>query len=455
MIHSRGGAAPSPRPRPFSRGVYLNIASPVPGLTVHDWSEQRWSDYLDNIRQAGADTLTFYLWQDILSDFESTPERREPNRRLHERLRDVIAWARKRKLRTSFLMTPTFVPRPIFERHPELRATIEYVDHGFSCICPSRDATWPLLERYVDHEWGWFHTADAFQLWFYDPGGCVCDRCTADLCAPLLRQADVVSKRVWAKNPSAKFEISFWPVWAWEQILKRKFGEELLDRLHKHFGERSREIVIVDSAEGDEAFLEEAKARGFHTRAFLFSANVETPFAFLHPLPTYFQQMAERVHAKELDGAFLHALYPGSKEVNTLAGLRALDGRNRGNKPAALYDAARIYLKDRRCADQVVPLLQRWETVLAGGKPDPKTLQRLVDDLENALATAPAAQADVLLTSVRAVLVLASEPEATRAAKLESLLENSPMFRGFAKQAAAQHASLARFVHDGWDKVHF
>jgi len=275
----------------------------VPGLTVHDWSGERWTEYLANIREAGADTIYFYLWQDILSDFECAPQRREANRQLHERLRDVVKWARKHKLRTSFLMAPTFLPRPIFERHPALRATIEYVDHGFSCICPSQDNTWPLLARYVDHEWGWFHTADAFQLWFYDPGGCVCERCTVDLCAPLLRQADVVSKRVWAKNPNAKFEISFWPVWAWGRILKRKFGEELLDRLHKHFGERSREITIVDSAEGDEAFLEEAKARGFRTRAFLFSANVETPFAFLHPLPTYFRQMADRVRAKGLDGA--------------------------------------------------------------------------------------------------------------------------------------------------------
>ena len=444
-----------PAPKAPGRGVYLNIASPVAGLTVHDWTETRWEAFLENIRTAGADTLYVYLWQDILSDFEGAPERKSENRALHARLRDVIRRAKRHGLRTVFLMAPTFVPRPIFDRHPELRATIEYVDHGFSCVCPSHPQTLPLLERYVAHEWEWFRDADALQLWFYDPGGCVCAKCTADLCAPLLRQVELAERVVRRHSPKAALEISFWPVWAWERILKRPFGEELLDRLKSHFGQRSREVTIVDSAEGDEAFLEEAKARGFRTQAFLFSANVETPFVFFHPLPSYFESMARRVREKGVDGAFVHLLNPGAKELNTLIGLKVLGERPGKATDTALRDACRIYLRDRRAADRFAKLLPRWEALLAAGKPAPAAIQSLLAEIETALSTAPAAIADTLLSSLRAVHVLASPPDPLQQTRLQTVLENSPTFRGFAPQAVAELPRLRQFVDDGWNKMHF
>ncbi|MFM7322508.1 MAG: hypothetical protein ACKO5K_13430 [Armatimonadota bacterium] len=434
------------------RGVYLNIGAPVPGITVHDWSDARWETYLDRIRRAGATTLHFHVWQDVLSDFACAPERRADNRRLHERLQTMIRRARRRGLRTVFLMAPTFVPRPIFDAHPRLHAEIEYVDHGFPCLCPSRDATWPLIEAFLTHEWNWFRECDAYQLWFYDPGGCVCDRCRADLCAPLLRQIDLAERVVRRASPRARVEISLWPVWAWERILKRPFGEELLDRVAAR-RERARPVV-VDSAEGDDAFLEEAKARGFQAHGFQFSANVETPFVFFHPLTRYFEETTTRLRAKRVDGALVHALNPAPKELSTLIGLRTL---TRPDDPTSrrIRDACRIHLGDRAAADRLAPHLERWESLLGAPKPDPGAATDLARDVDIALGALRSAEADAVRTSIRAVAEILAPDTQTLPERLTKLLGASAMFRAFAPVAAAEHAALRTFVDTGWNSVHY
>jgi len=434
------------------RGVYLNIGAPVPGLTVHDWSDDRWEAYLGRIRRAGATTLHFHVWQDVLSDFACASERRAGNRRLHERLRAAIGRARRWGLRTVFLMAPTFVPRPIFDAHPRLRARIEYVDHGFPCLCPSQDDTWPLIEAFLTHEWNWFKECDAYQLWFYDPGGCVCDRCRADLCAPLLRQLAMAERVVRRASPRARVEVSLWPIWAWERLLKRPFGEELLDRMAERPG--ARRPTVVDSAEGDDAFLEEAKARGYRAHAFQFSSNVETPFVFLHPLTRYFEETTRRVREKGVDGAFVHALSPSAKELATLIGLRTL-ARPEDSRSRRLRDACRIHLGDRAAADRLAPLLEVWEDRLAMPRPDPSVLARLAQDIDRALGPLRNPEADGVRTSIRAVAeILAPEPR-TLPERLSRLLEASPMFRAFAPTAAAEHARLRTFVETGWNTVHY
>jgi hypothetical protein len=79
----------------------------------------------------------------------------------------------------------------------------------------------------------------------------------------------------------------------------------------------------------------------------------------------------------------------------------------------------------------------------------------LLCEIESALATAPAAIADTLLASLRAVHVLASPPDPLQQTRLQTVLENSPTFRGFAPQAVAELPRLRQFVDDGWNKMHF
>jgi len=310
------------------------------------------------------------------------------------------------------------------------------------------------MESFLAHEWNWFRDCDAFQLWFYDPGGCLCARCREDLCAPLLRQVEMARRVVRAASPKARVEISLWPIWAWERRLGKSYGEELLDRLRATPVPKEGLPVLVDSAEGDDAFLEEAHALRFPMRAFLFSTNVETPFAFLHPLPRWTEAMVRRVQDKRLDAGYVHSLFPVSKELATLIGLRTLSQPEVARQDR-VRDACRIYLGDRGAASRLAPLLETWEDLLAGPRPDPADARSLAASVDRALGALSTPEADVVRTSIHAVAEILAPLDEPLAPRLSRLLAASPPFRAFAPVAAAEHAALRTFVQTGWNHVHY
>jgi hypothetical protein len=447
------------------RGVYLNIPSPLDPITVHDWNDARWAWYLDALAATHVNRLYFYLWQNEMSDFASPPESRLRNRRLHERMRGVIPEAQRRGIKVVFLFTPTFIPRTLSDERPDLRADIEYVKQGFPCICPSKEASWPVMRQVYRHELEWFKTADGFQLWFYDPGGCMCEACRRDLCAPLVRQVDRFGRLAREKNPQAEIQVSMWPIWVWEAQLNRRYGLELLDRLRARMPNKFDRLTIVDSAEVPGSFLDAARQRGFRTQAFLFSADIETPFVFLNPQYGYLRDTAARMAAKQVDGAFLHSLNPGSKSLNTLIGALALWNPQMPDDELVRTASLR-YTGDEIAARRLAPCLRQWEALLLDGNPRPAAAAELCRKVEQALAEVPPETRDrvePIAASARAIAVLveaaAAQGNAARqkdlAAKFRKTLEASPAFRAFAAQGVAEFPRLVKWVASGWKSERF
>ncbi len=447
------------------RGVYLNIPAPLGPITVHDWSDAQWAWYLDALAAVHINRLYFFLWQDEMSDFAAPTELRIRNRRLHERMRGIIPEAQRRGMKVVFLFTPTFIPRTLWEKHPELHSDIEYVEHGFPCICPSKEASWPIMHEVYSHELEWFKTADGFQLWFYDPGGCMCAVCRQDLCAPLVRQVDEFGRLARKKNPQAEIQVSMWPIWLWEAQLKRPYGLQLLDQLRARMPEQFDRLTIVDSAEVPGSFLDAARQRGFRTQAFLFSADIETPFVFLNPQFGYLRETAARMAAKQVDGAFLHSLNPGSESLNTLIGALALWD------PQATHDelartAGLCYTGNETIARRLAPCLQTWEKMLLDGNPPPDAGHDLCREVENAMAGGSAEDRDrieSIVASARAMALLVEaasvrdDPARQQdlAAKFRKTLDTSLTFRAFAAQGAAEFPRLVKWVAAGWKSERF
>jgi hypothetical protein len=452
-------------PAVAERGVYLNIPSPLPPLTIHDWDEREWSRYLDLLTASRFNRLYFYLWQNEQSDFAADPAHKARNRRLHESLRKTIGLAHRRGMKVTFLFCPTFMPRVLWTQRPELHADIEYVRAGFPCLCPSRPASWSLMRDVYRHELEWFRQADGFQLWFYDPGGCMCAECRRDITAPLVRQAEEFREMSRRIQPRAEFQISLWPVWEWESRLKIRYGLELLDRLKERFGKAHREIAITDSMDDPRSFLNAAKERGFRTQAFLFLTHVETPFVFLFPQFDYLKRTVARLAAAGYSGAFVHSLTPGSKALNTcLSGLALWNPA--ASEDELAYSVSLLFTGKPEAARRLAPALRLWERLILEGSPKPEearelrrqaeeTIALLSDERRRRLIWLPeSAQAMEILVEGAASLNDPTQMERLTA-RFRALLESTHTFRAYAPQGAAEFRRMAQWLAGGWRREHF
>jgi len=440
------------------RGVYLNIGAPVDPITVHEWPRERWSAYLDQLLMARLNRLYFSLWMDSESYVPESESHHERNRVLHENLRWMIPEAQRRGMKVTFLFTPTLVPRDLWAARPELHAEIEYVDHGFPCVCPSRPESWPFMEAIFDYELEWFKAADGFQIWFYDPGGCMCQSCREDLAGPLAKQVEVFTRLIRTKNPQAEIQVSLWPVWSWEAKLQRKYGVDLLDRLREQFGTEHSQVDIVDSVEGNETFLIPAHARGFRTQAFLYATNVETAFLFLNPQLKYIRASTSRILEQGWTGGFCHRLEPGSKFPNTFFVATSLWqpalSEEELTREYALWATAHP-----GAAEKLAEALRRWDAWLF----HPATAaegQAILQLIDEALALLPPARREGvawLRDTARCLEILARgvEEQTARATELREAMAASPLFQNFAERAEWEFPHLVRWMKQGWERERF
>ncbi|MDX9973824.1 MAG: hypothetical protein RBU21_12645 [FCB group bacterium] len=308
------------KPAIETRGEYLNIGYNIPGITPHEWDDARWRQYIDRLVLAKLNRLYLYLWNDTYSVYPgSALSKVALNRNLHERIRSAIAYARTRGLGVTYMMCPTFFPRDVWEAHPELHADIEYVKHGFPAVCPQAPGAWDLMKDIARSEMEWFKGADAIQIWFYDPGGCWCEKygCKSKQAEILARQVVEFSGLFRALNPSARVEYNLWPIWLWEDRMKVQYRRELDERLKTAFGSEYRNVTAVGAPDNDTTLPLIEKEMGYRTSAFLFGTNPENGYVFPLPLLAWQQETARRVVETGMDGAFGHRLeawtrYPGT-----------------------------------------------------------------------------------------------------------------------------------------------
>lgn len=291
------------------RGEYINIGYNIHQVTPHDWSRERWHDYIDRLVLARLNRFYFYLWVSDFSFYPDSADAKNPlNRKLHEDLRDAIDYCHQRGLKVSYMISPALIPSDVFRRHPEVRADIEYADWGYPAVCSNAPGAWELMRSVWRSEMQWFAKADALHIWYFDPGGCMCEKngCKAHQAEVLERQTREFAALFREFNPQADIEYNLWPFEHFEQTRNIKFHQELSRRLTKVFGKDG--ITAVGSADSSKTLPLGERALGLNTSCFLFSTNPENAYAFLIPNLTLLERASREVKAEHLGGIFGHRL---------------------------------------------------------------------------------------------------------------------------------------------------
>lgn len=293
------------------RGEYMNIGYNIPGITPHEWDTARWHAYIDKLVLAKLNRFYFYLWTDTYSmNPASSLSERPLNKSIHENLRAMIAYAQGRGLEVVYMCSPTFFPKDLWDAHPEIHAEIVYVDHGFPAVCPNAPGAWDLMLANARTEMAWFSRADAIQIWFYDPGGCWCEKngCAKAQPESIAKQFKAFGELFQTYNPKAKLEYNFWPVWVWEDIRKFPYRDDINARIKESFSGDIASITAVGGDNGGISFPVREKALGFRGATFLFATNPESGYSFLIPSLRWTPALIKEAKAAELSGAFGHRL---------------------------------------------------------------------------------------------------------------------------------------------------
>jgi hypothetical protein len=159
-------------------------------------------------------------------------------------------------------------------------------------------------------EFPWFAEADAIQIWFYDPGGCWCEKngCATTQPESIARQFKTFGDLFREYNPKAKLEYNYWPVWVWEDIKKFKYRDDINARIKESFSGEIAAITAVGGDNGGISFPVREKALGFRAATFLFGTNPESGYSFLIPSLRWTPALIKEAKAADLNGAFGHRL---------------------------------------------------------------------------------------------------------------------------------------------------
>ena len=294
-----------------SRGEYINVGYDLPPITPHGWGKDRWEDYIDKLVLAGLNRFYFYVWLEPFTMYPGSDRSKTAlSRKVHEGLRQMIRYAHKRGLDVTLMYCPTFWPKDVWLERPELHAEIEYVKHGFPVVCPRAPGAWERMIEIAESEMAWFAEADALQVWFYDPGGCFCEKhgCKERQAETLARQVKEFGELFRRFNPRARIEVSLWPIWLCQEMYGVQYREAFVEELKTAFPDSYGEITAVGAAGNSITMPLPEKSAGFRTSSFVFAANPESGYAFLMPNLRIAREAVGEAIAHGIDGCFGHRL---------------------------------------------------------------------------------------------------------------------------------------------------
>ncbi|MCX7018264.1 MAG: hypothetical protein WCK47_12010 [bacterium] len=272
-------------PAADTRGEYLNIGYNFPGITPHEWGEAEWRQYIDYLVMARLNTVYFFIWVDAYTMYPGSEGAKSMlNRKIHEGLRYMIGYAHERGLEVVYMITPSYSPRDVWMKHPEAKAEIEYVDHGFPAVCLNAPGAWERMKEIWRSEMEWFRESDAVQIWFYDPGGCWCEKngCRKNQSDILARQVKEFGALFREFNPKARIEYNLWPIWLWEERFG-KYRKDLSERVKTLFADNLASITAVGAAGTSYSLPFVERDLGLDGSAFIFGSNPESGYFFLMP----------------------------------------------------------------------------------------------------------------------------------------------------------------------------
>lgn len=302
------------------RGEYLNIGYNFKDITPHEWNTERWHQYIDMLVLARLNRLYFYIWNDIYTMYPGSEfSRNSLNLQIHENIREAIDYAHSLGLDVTYMICPTYFPADIWQKHPEMHAEIEYVAHGFPAVCPNAPGAWEMMKDIYRSEMQWFSKSDALQIWFYDPGGCWCEKngCRHNQAAILARQFNEFSQMFKELNPAARFEFNIWPIWLWEHNMKIDYRKDLSLNIKRYFSDQYNSISAVGAPDNDTTLPLLEKELGYRTSAFIFGTNPENGYIFLMPNLSLISEVSHRAVEKGIDSAFGHRLEAWTRYPST------------------------------------------------------------------------------------------------------------------------------------------
>lgn len=294
------------------RGIYVMYGYNFHDIEVHDWTPAQWRTYIDELVQARLNYLYIYVWTSEWSAMPGSKGDNPRNRRMHETIRSAIRYAHRRGLKVCHMFTPTLLPSDLYDTARDAFSDKPTVP-GWKFACASKPRGRELMERLTRAEMSYFREADSFQCAFFDPGGCLCDKCTRDTAETLLDQAKRWAAVVRGYNPKAELSLNFWPFKVAENEYKLTFANRLLDLAKREFGPS---IDICEAADLERVYLHTAKEQGFRTTAFIFPTNPETSYFLPIISGDLWKPMLSRMyHEWGFDGALFQRMEAKTRGV--------------------------------------------------------------------------------------------------------------------------------------------
>ncbi|MHB1459566.1 MAG: hypothetical protein ACYC0V_21860, partial [Armatimonadota bacterium] len=256
------------------RGIYVMYGYNYPGIEVHDWGIREWKLYIDELILARLNYVYIYIWTSEWGYMPGTAGYNTKNMRIHETLKSMIRYAHDCGIKVCYMMGPSLLPSDLYNKQRESFSDKPFVkDWKFACT--EKPSARLLMEKLIRAELDYLKESDAFQLAFFDPGGCGCDLCMRDMSSTLYNQVDMWTRIVREYNRNAELSLNFWPFKVIEDEYHIKFADKLLERVKRDFG---LSIDICEAADLERVYLHTAKKMGFPTTAFIFPTNPETSY---------------------------------------------------------------------------------------------------------------------------------------------------------------------------------
>ncbi|MFM7321336.1 MAG: hypothetical protein ACKO5K_07420 [Armatimonadota bacterium] len=335
---------PAPDTPAFDRReIYINIGYGLrrPGITVEDWTLERWKEAIDHWIASGLNTWSFYLWGDGQT-LHPASANTELNRHVHKTLKAAIDYSHRRGMRVGMHFTPSMVPVSLWKSRPELQSKLEYDYPGTVCTSQSDSRKWMLdVHR---PELRWFDNVDFHSLWFYDVGGCFCPTCRKQEIQRAALDWQIQTFHTIAKsaNPHAEFQVMGWAVWRYENKHKIALRQSLIDSAIKNIPKPR--LVFADGLKVDPGatpLFADFRRAGLRGAGFLYQTNIETGQPFPLVLSRLLVAETQSALRQSVENAFFMRMEAGSKTIDDCVAARLL--WNPDTDPGAVFlEASRL-----------------------------------------------------------------------------------------------------------------
>ncbi len=318
---------PSPDTPAFDRReIYINIGYGLrrPGITVEDWTLERWKEAIDHWIASGLNTWSFYLWGDGQT-LHPASANAELNRHVHKTLKAAIDYSHRRGMRVGMHFTPGMVPVALWKSRPDLHAKLEYDYPGTVCTSQADSRKWMVdVHR---PELRWFDNVDFTSLWFYDVGGCFCPTCRKpeNQRAALDWQVRTFRKIAADTNPHADFQVMGWAIWRYENkhqiALRQPLIETSLNTVPKP------RLILADGLKVDPGatpLFPDFERAGVRSAGFLYQTNIETGQPFPLGLSRLLESEIRAAQRAGIPDVFFMRMEAGSKTTDDTLAARFL-----------------------------------------------------------------------------------------------------------------------------------